>query len=53
MTPVLIEFLVGLYFAVADAPILLTRPVAATSLLRFILGVVLILLAYLNISIIR
>jgi hypothetical protein len=53
MTPVLVEFLVGLYFVVADSPVLLARPVTAASLIRFILGVLLILLAYLNISIIR
>ena len=53
MTPVLVEFFVGLYFVVADAPVLFARPVTVTPLIRFILGVLLILLAYLKISIIR
>ena len=53
MTPVLVEFLVGLYFVVADSPALLARPVIVASLIRFVLGVVLILLAYLKISLIR
>jgi hypothetical protein len=53
MTPVLVEFLVGLYFVVADSPVLVARPVTVAALIRFILGVLLILLAFLKISLIR
>jgi hypothetical protein len=53
MTPVLVEFLIGLYFVVADSPVLFARPLTVGPLIRFILGVLLILLAYLKISIIR
>ena len=37
MTPVLVEFLVGLYFVVADSPVLFARPLTVGPLIRFIL----------------
>ena len=53
MTPVLVEFLVGLYFVVADSPVLFAKPLALVSLVRFVLGVLLVVLAFMGISLIR
>ena len=53
MTPVLVEFLVGLYFVVADSPVLFAKPLAPASVVRFVLGVVLVVLAFMNVSLIH
>ena len=53
MTPILIEFLVGLYFVVADAPTLFAKPLALPGIIRFVLGVVLVVLSFLGISLIH
>jgi hypothetical protein len=50
MTPVLVQFLVGLYFVVSDSPVLFNKPLTAASVIRFVLGVVLVVLSFLGIS---
>ena len=53
MTPILIEFLIGLYFVVADAPTLFSKPRTWQGIIRFVLGVVLVVLSFLGISLIH
>lgn len=53
MTNIQIEFLIGLYFVVLDSPAVFSQPLTIVGLIRFILGVVLILLAYFGVSIIH
>jgi hypothetical protein len=50
MTPVLIEFLVGLYFVVCDAPGLISKPRTLNASLRFMLGLLLVVLAIFEVS---
>jgi hypothetical protein len=50
MTPVPIEFLVGLYFVVADAPSLLSKPLTLNASLRFWLGLLLVVFAIFGVS---
>jgi hypothetical protein len=38
MTPVLVEFLVGLYFVVADSPVLFARPVTIAGVFIIVQG---------------
>ena len=45
-----IMFLVGLYFVVADLPQLFTRPIQSGSLVRFIAGAVLVILAMVGVN---
>jgi hypothetical protein len=52
MTPVLIEFLVGLFFVVSDSPALLAKPLTLNALFRFLVGVVLVVLAFMHISLV-
>ena len=52
MTPVLVEFLVGLYFVVADSPVLFAKPLTLASVVRFLLGCVLVVLAFMHASLI-
>ena len=53
MTPVLVEFLVGLYFVVADSPVLFAKPLAPATVVRFVLGAVLVALAFMDVSLIH
>ena len=52
MTVILIEFLIGLYFVLSDSPVLFTKPITLQSVIRFILGVVLVVLAFMHVSLI-
>lgn len=47
-----IQFLVGLYFVVLDSPVLFAGG-GARPLIRFILGVILVVLTLLGISLVR
>jgi hypothetical protein len=52
MNPVLIQFLVGLYFVGASLPGMLSQPISRPTLVQFIFGLLLVILAFLKVSLI-
>lgn len=53
MDAIIVQFLVGLFFIMTDLPAMVNQPRARATIIRFVAAVVLVVLAYLRISIIR
>ena len=52
MTSILVEYLIELYFVLLDSPVLFAKPITLQTVIRFVLGVVLVVLAFMHVSLI-